>query len=82
MKDEGFTPSMSRKGIYWDNTAMESFFSRLKIEEVYAQSYNNREEAYVSVFEYIEVFYNRVRRLSKHGYISLVEYENYYEKCA
>ena len=83
LTDEGITPSMSRKGNCWDNAAMESFFARLKVEEVYAQSYQNLEEAYSSVFEYIEMFYNRVRRHSTIGYISPVEYENnYYEMCA
>lgn len=82
MSDEGITPSMSRKGNCWDNAAMESFFSRFKVEEMYAQSYDNFEEAYASVFEYIEMFYNRVRRHSTLGNISPVEYENYYEECA
>lgn len=81
--DEKITPSMSRKGNCWDNAAMESFFSRLKVEEVFAQSYQTLDEAYSSVFEYIEMFYNRKRRHSANGNISPVEYENnYYEMCA
>jgi len=61
----------------------ESFFARLKVEEVHAESYQNLNEAYSSVFEYIEMFYNRVRRHSTIGHISPVEYENnYYEMCA
>jgi transposase InsO family protein len=47
---------MSRKGNYWDNAAMESFFARLKVEKVYTQKYQNIEEAYSRVFEYIELF--------------------------
>ena len=82
MNDEEITPSMSRKGNCWDNAAMESFFSRLKVEEVYAQSYDNFEGAYAGVFEYIEMFYNRVRRHSTLGNISPVEYEKYYAECA
>lgn len=81
--DENIIPSMSRKGNCWDNAAMESFFSRLKVEEVFSQSYENLEDAYSSVFEYIEMFYNRKRRHSANGNISPVEYENnYYEMCA
>lgn len=83
LHDEKIKPSMSRKGNCWDNAAMESFFARLKVEEVYAHTYQNKEEVYSSVFEYIEMFYNRVRRHSTIGYISPVEYENnYYEMCA
>ncbi len=81
--DAGIIRSMSRKGNCWDNAAMESFFARLKVEEVYSQKYQNLEEAYSSVFEYIELFYNRARRHSSNGYISPVEYENnYYESAA
>lgn len=83
MHDESITPSMSRKGNCWDNAAMESFFSRLKVEEVYACSYQGLQDAYSSVFEYIEMFYNRVRKHSTNGNISPVEYENnYYEMSA
>lgn len=83
MHDSGITPSMSRKGNCWDNAAMESFFSRLKVEEVFGQTYAGLNAAYSSVFEYIELFYNRVRRHSANGYISPVEFEKiYYEECA
>lgn len=76
----GITRSMSRKSNCWDNAPMESFFARLKVEEVYTQKYQNLEEAYSSVFEYIELFYNRVRRHSTNGYISPAEYENNYHE--
>jgi transposase InsO family protein len=83
LHDGEITPSMSRKGNCWDNAVMESFFARLKVEEVFSRTYQNLSEAYSSVFEYIEMFYNRVRRHSTIGYISPVEYENnYYEMCA
>ena len=76
------TPSMSRKGNCWDNAAMESFFSRLKVELVYAEEYATLEAAYRSVFEYIEVFYNRVRRHSTIDYQSPVKFEEAYAQCA
>jgi len=83
MHDQGITPSMSRKGNCWDNAAMESFFSRLKVEEVFGQSYTDLNDVYSSVFEYIAMFYNRVRKHSANEYVSPVEYENYYcEECA
>ncbi|MFA0792629.1 IS3 family transposase [Microbulbifer echini] len=72
-------PSMSRQANCWDNAAMESFFSRLKVELVYAAPFLNEEEAKSEVFEYIEVFYNRTRRHSALGYVSPAEYER---KCA
>ena len=76
-------PSMSRKGNCWDNAAMESFFARLKVESIYGERLNGKEDAYACVFEYIELFYNSVRRHSTNGYISPNHYEqNYYEKCA
>ena len=66
---------MSRKGNCWDNACAESFFHSLKTEEVYFNYYNSRAEAKRSVFEYIEVFYNRTRRHSYLGYISPENYE-------
>jgi putative transposase len=71
----GITCSMSRRGDCWDNAPMESFFASLKKELVHHENYPTRAEARASVFEYIEVFYNRVRRHSALGYLSPVEYE-------
>ena len=83
MHDEGITPVMSRNANCWDNTAMELFFSRLKVEDVFAQSDENLDEVYSSVFEYIELFYNRVRKYLANGYSSPAEYEKYsYEEYA
>ena len=62
---------------------MELFFSKLKVEEVFAQSDENFDEVYSSVFEYIELFYNRVRKHSANDYSSPAEHEKYsYEECA
>jgi len=58
---------------------MESFFSRLKVELIYAEQYRSIDEAKSAIFEYIEVFYNRVRRHSALGYVSPAEFER---KCA
>lgn len=67
--------SMSRKGNCWDNAAMESFFSRLKVELVYAEQFKNFEQAKLLIFEYIEVFYNRIRRHSANNYVSPIQFE-------
>jgi len=67
--------SMSKKGDCYDNAMMESFFSSLKTECVDRQVYQSRSEAKLSVFEWIEVFYNRQRRQSSLGYLSPVAYE-------
>lgn len=67
--------SMSRKGDCWDNAAMESFFHSLKTECVHYQRYLTRDEARKSVFDYIEVFYNRQRKHSYLGYKSPEQYE-------
>jgi putative transposase len=68
--------SMSSKGNCYDNAPTESFFSTLKRELVYRESYNTREEAKQSLFEYIELFYNRQRRHSTLGYVSPMQFEN------
>jgi len=67
--------SMSRKGNCWDNAAMESFFSRLKVELIYAEQFKNFEQAKLLIFEYIEVFYNRIRRHSALNYVSPMQFE-------
>jgi putative transposase len=60
LKDHGITCSMSRSGDCWDNAAMESFFSTLKLERTYQTNYRTRDEAKADVFDYIERFYNPV----------------------
>ncbi len=67
---------MSGKGDCWDNAAMESFFSTLKLERVYRKArYRTRDEARADVFDYMECFYNPRRRHSTLGQISPVEFE-------
>lgn len=67
--------SMSRKGECLDNAVAESFFGSLKAELTDEQDYRTRDEASSSIFEYIELFYNRVRRHSYLNYVSPLEYE-------
>ena len=78
LKNNGILCSMSRTGNCWDNAVMESFFSRLKVELIYAENYKTAEETYAGVFDYIELFYNRQRRHSAIGYISPNEFEKLY----
>lgn len=73
--------SMSRKGNCWDNAAMESFFSRLKVELIYPERYKKVEQAQTGLFEYIEIFYNRKRRHSAIGNISPHEFEQQYNQA-
>ena len=67
--------SMSHKGDCWDNAVAESFFSTLKTERVHHRLYRSRAEARRDIFEYIEVFYNRVRLHSTLGYLSPAQFE-------
>jgi transposase InsO family protein len=68
--------SMSRKGNCYDNAVVESFFHTLKTEHINFETYKTRMEAKLSLFDYIEIFYNRKRLHSSNGYKSPVEYEN------
>jgi transposase InsO family protein len=72
---QGARVSMSRTGNCYDNAAMESFFHTLKTELVYREHYATREQARRSVFDYIEVFYNRQRRHSTLGYATPAAFE-------
>ena len=74
------TASMSGKGNCYDNAAMESFFHTLKTEHVYFERYQNRDQAKHSIFEYIEVFYNRQRRHSTLNYKTPLTFENNYQQ--
>jgi len=74
----GAVSSMSRRSNCWDNAVMESFFSRLKVELVFGAKYNSIEQVKSSIFEYIEIFYNRVRQHSALGYLSPMQFEQQY----
>jgi putative transposase len=80
LKKKGFQCSMSRKGNCWDNACAETFFRSLKVEEVYHNKYYSRKMARRSIFEYIEVFYNRKRIHSYLKNMSPAEFER--KKCA
>ena len=75
LEARGITCSMSRAGEVWDNSAMESFFSTLKMERVHRKVYRTRSQARADVFDFIEVFYNPKRRHSTLGYVSPVQFE-------
>jgi len=66
---------MSSTGNCFDNAAMESFFHTLKTEHVFFQDFKTRGEAVQSIFEYVEIFYNRKRLHSTLGYMSPHEFE-------
>ncbi len=75
LREERIACSMSRRGNCWDNAPVESFFASLKKELVHHEDYATRDEAKASLFEYVEAFYNRVRRHSSLGYVAPAEYE-------
>ena len=70
--------SMSSTGNCYDNAMAESFFATLKKGHVFSERFQTKEQARRKIFEYLEVFYNRVRRHSSLGYKSPVAYENQY----
>lgn len=75
LKAHGCKRSMSRKGDCWDNAVAESFFGTLKTELVHHEKYQTREQARLSIFDYIETFYNRRRLHSYLNYISPDDFE-------
>ena len=75
LASHGITVSMSRRGNCYDNAMMESFWATLKTELIHQEHYATRQEARQSIFEYIEVFYNRKRLHSALGYQSPESFE-------
>ena len=75
--------SMSRKDDPYDNAFAESFWSRFKAEVLEGGAFLNVEDARAEIFDYIEIYYNRVRRHSSLGYKSPLTFETeYYTKLA
>ena len=68
LAENGFICSMSRKGNCWDNAPTESFFASLKKELVHRTRFATIEQARVSIFKWIEIWYNNNRRHSTNGY--------------
>lgn len=74
--------SMSRKGNCWDNAVAESFFKSIKTELTYHEHYKTRQQAALSIFEYIEVFYNKCRRHSALNNRTIDEFNQLYNQTA
>ena len=77
LRENGFIQSMSRRGNCYDNAITETFFHTLKTELIHRIKYKTREEARKSIFEYIEIFYNRKSLYSAIGYCTPAEYEKF-----
>ena len=75
MIDNKIVSSMSAKGCCYDNACAESFFHTMKVELIHGEPLKSREETKASVFEYIEVDYNRNRRHTANGRISPAAFE-------
>jgi transposase InsO family protein len=75
LEEAGIVPSMGRAGSALDNAISESFVASLKCELLYGHRFLSREAARTATFDYIEGFYNRVRRHSSLGYLSPADYE-------
>lgn len=80
LKKHNITGSMSRRGNCYDNACIESFHSIIKKELIFHETYKTRIEAKMSIFEYIETFYNYKRIHSTIGYLSPVAYERVYDQ--
>ena len=78
LRQFGMQASMSRKGNCWDNAPMESFWGALKTELVHHQRFSTREEAQREITEYIEIFYNRIRKQARLGYLSPAAFNQKY----
>lgn len=75
LKRNNITASMSGRGDCYDNAMMESFWATLKTELIHQRKFATRQQAKQSIFEYVEVFYNRQRLHSSLGYVSPESFE-------
>lgn len=82
LRTHGITASMSRRGNCLDNAVTERFFRSLKTERVNTRQYKTRQEAMEDIADYIEPFYNRIRRHSTLGNLSPAAYEQKYQKTS
>ncbi len=75
MDDKKIRQSRSRADNPYDNAFMESCFSRFKAELMPDGAFESKAEAQTEIFEYIEMYYNTVRKHSSLGYLSPVKFE-------
>ena len=75
LEKRGLVASMSRTGDCWDNAVAESFFASLKAELVDHERYSSHAAAVASIGDYIDNFYNPLRRHSHLDYLNPIEYE-------
>ncbi len=81
LRQFGMQASMSRKGNCWDNAPMESCWGSLKTELVHHRRFATREQARREITEYIEIFYNRIRKQARLGHLSPAAFaQKYYAK--
>jgi len=75
LNTHSFLQSMTRKDNHYDNAQAESLFSRFKAELLDGGVFNGLEDARLQTFEYIDGYYNTIRRHSSLGNISPLEFE-------
>lgn len=78
LDDYHLRQSMSRADDPYDNAFAESFWSRFKAEVLEGGAFLDVEDARTEIFDYIEIYYNRIRRHSSLGYRSPINYEKEY----
>jgi putative transposase len=79
LRESGLVASMGRRGDAYDNAACESVISTLKVEWIKRHRYESRDQARLSIFRYIETFYNPRRRHSSLGGVSPDESERRFQ---
>src|SRR3712207_5977357 len=74
-REAGLLPSMGAVGTCFDNSLMESFWSRVQVELLDRRVWSTRLELATALFEYLEIFHNRQRRHSSLGMLTPFEFE-------
>jgi len=82
VRQAGLVPSMGSVGDGYDNAVIESFWGRLQTELLNRQKWRTRIELSTALFEYLEIFHNRIRRHSALGMLTPVDYENLHDESA
>lgn len=71
----GLVPSMGSVGDCYDNSMIESFWSRMQVELLDSKRWNTRIELANAIFDYLEIWHNRQRRHSRLGMLSPIQFE-------